>query len=222
MSTENNATSLKHSIDAFVAQMSSHAPPAVVETLGAGIGKLAESGIVKNGLKVGATAPGFSLSDTHKAIVALSSVLAKGPAVVTFYRGGWCPFCDLQLRAYQGILPEIHKLGAELIAISPQTADYAQSDAEKKQLTFPVLHDAGNAVARKYGLVFRLSEVMQKLQQGFGNPLPKFNGDDSWEVPMPGTFVLDRSGIVRLAHIDPNYLVRLEPAAILSALRTAT
>jgi hypothetical protein len=116
----------------------------------------------------------------------LSSLLAKGPVVVTFYRGGWCPWCDLQLRAYQQVLPEIHRLGAELAAISPQTPDYAIADVEKKQLEFPVLTDAHNAVARRYGLVFMLSDALKALQTAFGNPIPKFNGDGSWELPMPG------------------------------------
>jgi peroxiredoxin len=167
---------------------------------------------------VNAKAPDFSLPDARGGTVALSSLLARGPVVLTFYRGSWCPFCDLQLRAYQSVLPKIRALGAELVAISPQTADYALSDVEKKQLTFPVLHDAGNRVARVYGLVYSLSEPLRQLQVGFGNPLPKFNGDESWELPVPGTFVLDRRGIVKLAHVDPNFMVRLEPNAILEAL----
>ncbi len=163
--------------------------------------------------------PDFSLPEARGATIELATLLARGPVVVTFYRGSWCPFCDLQLRAYQTVLPEIHRLGGELVAISPQTPDYALTDVERKELAFPVLSDAGNQVARRYGLVFKLSETLQALQAGFGNPLPKFNGDDSWETPVPGTFVLDRSGVVRLAHVDPNYMVRLEPAAILTALR---
>jgi peroxiredoxin len=219
MSHDLSATSFKDAIAAFTTSMAKHAPPDVIATLGAEIEKLAASGIVRGALKSGAEAPSFSLPDTHENIVTLSSLLAKGPVVVTFYRGGWCPFCDLQLRAYQSVLPEIHRLGAELVAISAQTADYALSDVEKKQLTFPVLHDAHNQVSRRYGLVFTLSDVMKQLQTGFGNPIPKFNGDDSWELSMPGTFVIDRAGIVSLAHVDPNYMVRLEPAAILDALR---
>jgi peroxiredoxin len=125
----------------------------------------------------------------------------------------------LQLRSYQSVLPQIHELGAELVAISPQTADFAAADIEKKQLTFPVLTDSGNRVARQYGLVFSLSGPMRELQKGFGNPIPKFNGDDSWELPMPGTFVLDSKGTVGLAHVDPDYTKRLEPAAVLRALR---
>ncbi len=221
MSHDLQATSLRDSISAFTASMAKHAPAEVIAALGAELQKLAESGIAGRALAAGAKAPDFTLPDAHGAPVSLAAILAKGPAVVTFYRGGWCPFCDLQLRAYQGVLGAIRDLGAELVAISPQTPDYALSDVEKKQLTFPVLTDAGNRVARAYGLVFRLSDVMQKLQAGFGNPIPRFNGDDSWELPMPGTFVLDRGGEVLLAHVDPNYIVRLEPLEILDALRGA-
>jgi len=219
MNNDASATSLKDHIAAFTAAMSKQAPPEVLATLGAELQKLADSGIAKQALAVGARAPDFSLPDARGGTVTLSSLLEKGPAVVTFYRGGWCPFCDLQLRAYQAVLPEIRRTGGELVAISPQTVDYALSDVEKKQLTFSVLTDAHNRVARQYGLVFALSDVLRGLQTAFGNPIPKFNGDDSWELPMPGTFVLDRSGVVRLAHVDPDYTRRLEPAAILVALR---
>jgi peroxiredoxin len=213
------ATALKDQIAAFTTGMAKHAPPEVIATLGAEIEKLAASQIAKRALAVGAVAPDFTLPDAHGVSVTLAKVLARGPAIVTFYRGGWCPFCDLQLHSYQRVLGDIHARGAELIAISPQTPDYSLSDVEKKQLAFPVLSDVGNRVSRAYGLVYRLSDVLQKLQTGFGNPIPKFNGDESWELPMPGTFVLDRTGRVVLAHVDPNYMVRLEPAAILDALK---
>jgi peroxiredoxin len=219
MSDTITATSLEDAIAAFSANMAKHAPPEVIASLGAELEKLAGSGIAKGALQVGAKAPDFSLPDPRDKVIRLSSLLAKGPVVVTFYRGGWCPFCDLQLRAYQGVLDQIHDLGAELVAVSPQTPDYALSDVEKKALTFPVLSDARNAVARAYGLVFTLSDTLKQLQTAFGNPIPKFNGDDSWELPMPGTFVLDRTGVVRLCHVDPKYMKRLEPAAILDALR---
>jgi peroxiredoxin len=210
---------LKEQITRFTAAMAERAPREVIATLGVEIEKLAASGIAQRALQVGARAPDFALPEARGATIELKALLARGPVVVTFYRGSWCPFCDLQLRAYQAVLGEIHALGAELVAISPQTPDYALTDVDRKQLAFPVLSDVGNQVARRYGLVFKLSETLQQLQAGFGNPLPKFNGDDSWETPMPGTFVLDRSGVVRLAHVDPNYMVRLEPAAIIAALR---
>lgn len=221
MSQALHATTLKDSIDAFMQGVSKHAPPEVQAALGAEIKKLAESGIARQALQVGGRAPDFTLPDAHGKPVALHALLAKGPVVVTFYRGGWCPFCDLQLRAYQSVLGAIHDLGAELVAISPQTPDYALSDIEKKQLTFPVLTDKGNRVAREFKLVFTLSDALRKLQTQFGSIVPKFNGDDSWELPMPGTFVLDRHGVVKFASVDPNWMVRVEPAAILEALRGA-
>ena len=221
MNNNVSATSLRDRIAEFTTNLAKDAPPEVIATLGTELRRLAESGIAKGALQVGAKAPDFLLPETRGGTVSLSSLLAKGPTVVTFYRGGWCPFCDLQLRAYQRVLPEIHRLGAELVAISPQTADYAIADVEKKQLDFLVLSDAHNAVARQYGLVFVLSDALKGLQTAFGNPIPKFNGDESWELPMPGTFVLDRGGVVQLAHVDPDYTRRLEPAAILAAVRGA-
>lgn len=216
-----SATSLSDRIAEFTTNMAKQAPAEVLATLGAELKKLAESGIARGALQVGARAPDFELPNARGGSSSLSSLLAKGPAVVTFYRGGWCPFCDMQLRAYEEVLADIHDLGAELVAISPQTPDFAAADIDNKRLTFPVLTDAHNAVARRYGLVFQLSEALRRLQEGFGNPIPKFNGDDSWELPMPGTFVLDHAGIVCMAHVDPDYTKRLEPAAILAALRSA-
>jgi peroxiredoxin len=219
MPTSISPTLLADQIAAFTGAMAKNVPPEVIAQLGSELAKLAESGIVENALKVGQTAPDFMLLEARGQQVQLSALLAKGPAVVTFYRGGWCPFCNLQLRAYQSVLSEIHRLGAELVAISPQTPDFALTDAEQKALTFPVLSDRQNTVARAYGLVFTLSEALRRLQEGFGNPLPKFNGDPSWELPVPGTFIIDPDGLVRLAHVDVNYMNRLEPSAILDELR---
>jgi peroxiredoxin len=212
------ATALNDQIAAFTANMAKAAPPEVIATLGRELKKLAASQIAARSLQVGAAVPDFTLPDPRGTRVGLSTLLARGPVVLTFYRGGWCPFCDLQLRSYQHVLDEIHERDAQLVAISPQTPDYSLSDIQKKQLEFPVLSDVGNEVARQYGLVYKLSDALQELQTAFGNPIPKFNGDESWELPMPGTFVVDGAGKVVLAHVDPDYTVRLEPAAILDAL----
>jgi peroxiredoxin len=209
---------LHDQIATLLARMAASAPPEVIATLGTELEKLATSGIADGALRIGATAPDFTLPDAHGSRVGLAALLERGPVVLTFYRGGWCPFRNLQLRSYQGVIDAIRACGAELVGISQQTPDYSLSDVEQKALTFPVLSDAGNAVARQYGLVYRLSEPLQALQTAFGNPIPKFNGDSSWELPVPATFVLDRPGTVVLAHVDPNYTVRLEPAAILEAL----
>jgi peroxiredoxin len=211
-------TSLNEQIAAFVSGRAQNAPPAVVATLGSEIKKLAESGIAEKALKVGARAPNFRLPNAQGGTFELSMQLSKGPVVVTFYRGGWCPFCDLTLRAYQARLADIRHRGAELVAISPQTEAYSMSTAEKKELKFPVLSDLRNAVARQYGIVFQLPEAWRELQTKFGNPMPKFDGDESWELPIPATFVLDRRGTVRLRHVDPDYRRRLEPDEILRSL----
>jgi peroxiredoxin len=216
-----SATNLNDQIHEFVKNMAANAPPGVVASLNAEIQKLAESGITDHVLKVGGKAPDFSLPNARGGMLQLSLLLSKGPVVVTFYRGGWCPFCNLTLRAYESIYSEIRRLGAELVAISPQTPDNSLSDVEKKGLAYPVLSDVHLRVTRQYGLVFKLTDTWKKLQEGFGNPLPKFNGDESWELPIPGTFVLDRGGVVRLAFVDPDYMRRLEPASILNALREA-
>jgi peroxiredoxin len=123
------------------------------------------------------------------------------------------------LQVYQKYLPEMRALGATLLAISPQTPDNSLTTAEKNALEFEVLSDAGNAVARRFGLVFALDESLHGLYSSLGARLPEVNGDDSWELPIPGTFVIGRDGVVTLAYVDADYTHRLEPADILASLR---
>lgn len=136
--------------------------------------------------------------------------------MVTFYRGAWCPYCNLQLRAYQAILPQVTRLDATLVAISPQTPDASVEIVSKAGLTFPVLSDVGNHVARSYRLVFVLPEVLRPYTAN----LPQYNGDKSWELPLPGTFVVGRDGIIKLAYVHADYTKRLEPSDILAALES--
>jgi peroxiredoxin len=139
---------------------------------------------------------------------------------VTFYRGGWCPYCNIQLRAYQAMLPEMTALGARLVAISPQLPDGSLSTAESNELTFAVLSDVGNRVARTFGLVWSLPEELRAALRSNNKALPGINGDDSWELPVPATYVVARDGGVALAAIDVDYRNRLEPDAILTTLRS--
>ena len=218
MTNEIATSSLEVQIRAFHDQIRSQVPEEIATAVSIELAALARSGIANGALGVGAEAPDFALPDRHGQTVRLSALLARGPVVLTFYRGGWCPYCNLQLRAYQAILADIESLGATLVAISPQTPDYTVSTVDEKGLRFPVLSDVGNGVARKYGLVFVLSESLQDLQKKFGNEVPRFNGDSSWELPMPATFVISRDGVIRLASVDSDYRRRLEPAAILAQL----
>jgi peroxiredoxin len=196
MTTEHaTSTTLADQIAALEEALASQAPAAVLATYGREIEALVRSGIAASSLHEGALAPDFTLRNVDGRPVTLSALLAERPVVLTFYRGAWCPYCNLQLRAYQAILPQIRELGATLVAVSPQTPDNSLTTAEQKGLTFPVLSDAGNQVARRYGLVFSLSETLRAVSAD----LPAYNGEDSWELPMPGTFVIAPDGTVRLA-----------------------
>lgn len=141
--------------------------------------------------------------------------------MLTFYRGGWCPYCNLQLRAYQAALPQIAALGARLVAISPQLPDNSLGTVEKNALTFDVLSDAGNTVARSYGLVYALPAELREALRSNDKALSRINGDESWELPVPATYVIGKDGRVLLASLHIDYRTRLEPEAILAALRTA-
>ncbi|WP_310095263.1 MULTISPECIES: peroxiredoxin-like family protein, partial [Bosea] len=153
-----------------------------------------------------------------RTIVSLSSLLARGPLVVTFYRGGWCPYCNLQLLAYQQVLPTIRELGAELVAISPQQPDHSERTAQAARLDFPVLSDVGNVAAAAYGLAFELPSSLRAAYESAGTPVQLNNGDETWRLPVPGTFVVAQSGLVVLSYVDADYRKRLEPTEILGAL----
>ena len=140
--------------------------------------------------------------------------------MVTFYRGGWCPYCNIQLRAYQAVLPQIAALGARLVAISPQLPDQSLSTVQANELTFEVLSDVGNHAARRFGLVYALPEELRAALRSNNKALPGINGDDSWELPLPATYVISQDGRIALAYIEVDYRKRLEPGAILDALRS--
>jgi peroxiredoxin len=211
--------SLQQQIVAFNKQLATQAPPEALAQFDAEIERVVRSGLAERSLRAGQQAPDFTLPDATGRQVTLSALLERGPVAVVFYRGEWCPYCNLMLRAYQGIQPQIRDLGATMVAISPQTPDNSLTTVEKKGLTFPVLSDRGNAVARRYGLVFAYSEEVRPLLTAFGSALPVFNGDDSWEIPVPGIFVIARDGTIALASVDPDWTKRPEPAAILESLR---
>ena len=216
MTTEQIATtSLRDQIAVLNDDLARQLPAEVLATFAGEIEALARSGIAVSGLREGTLAPDFTLPDVHGRAVTLSALLGQGPVVLTFYRGEWCPYCNLQLRAYEAILPQIRELGASLVAVSPQTPDYSLTTTEQKGLTFPVLSDAGNEVAHRYGLVYSVSEKLRAVSPD----LSAYNGDDSWELPMPGTFVIAPDGTVRVAFFDADWTRRLEPAALLDALR---
>ena len=211
-------TPLQQQIDEFIAEGASWLPADLLQDLLRPIGQLINSGAAENALKEGAQAPDFALPDAGGNAVRLSHLLAQGPVVMTFYRGQWCPYCHLALRAYQQALPHMQARGASLVAISPQMPDHSHAMAEKLELTFAILSDMGNQVARQFGLVFTIDEAVRRAHKQVCADLPAFNGDNSWELPMAGTFLVDQSGAVRLAFVHPDFTRRLDPLVVIARL----
>ena len=173
----------------------------------------------KGALGVGDRAPDFTLPDATGGEIRLSELLVDGPVVLTFYRGAWCPYCNTQLRDYQLALPDLEDAGASLVAVSPQTPDSSLTTAEKNDLAFPVLSDAGLEVSRDYGLVFRVDESTRDRYRLGGVDLERYNGTGDWELPVPATYVIDQSGTVRAAFVEADYTQRASPRDVLEAVR---
>jgi peroxiredoxin len=205
---------------AFRAEYERTAPAERVALYEAKVGELRAAFPIADVLAIGEQAPDFVLPNASGWMVSLSEVLREGHAVVVFYRGGWCPYCNIQLRAYQRLLPQLAQLGANLVAISPQLPDASLSTAQRNVLDFAVLSDAGNRVARSFGLVYSLPEELRQALRSVDKALPGINGDDSWELPVPATFVIAKDGRTVFSHVDIDYRSRREPNVVLSALRS--
>ena len=220
--TAANASSLQAELDAFKAQFVSQAPKEALDVMTDATAQVVASGIEKSGLQAGDKMPAFELKDVNGTAHSSAALLAKGPLVVVFYRGGWCPYCNLQLRAYAKAHPQIAAAGASLVAISPEAPDFAAETAKSGDLPFPVLSDAGLDVERKFGLVFELTPELQKVYDSFGINLPARNGADKWELPLPAVFVVGADGVVATAHRPADYTIRKEPSAIVADLQALT
>jgi peroxiredoxin len=174
-------------------------------------------------VQVGDVLPDVTLPDAHGTSVSVSELVLDGPAVLVFYRGAWCPYCNVALKAYQDeVLPTLGALDVPLAAISPQGPDGSLTIAEKNALSFPVLTDDGSTYARRLGLVFALTDDVQAAQRAFGNDFEAINAGGEWELPMPTVLVIDGDRRVTFADVHPDYTTRTEPAAILAAVRAAT
>jgi peroxiredoxin len=181
------------------------------------IADIAETNVLERALKVGSKAPMFSLPNAKGGTTSLEALLKNGAAIVTFYRGGWCPFCNLQLRAMQQYLPEFRTMNATLVAISPEMPDSSMKTADKNKLQFEVMSDAGNTVAKAFGVVYTLPEKMRAAYQSM---LQRYNGvENAGELPIAATYVINKQGIVTYAFLDTDYRKRAEPASILRHLK---
>ena len=170
---------------------------------------------------VGQTAQDFILMDTRGEAVRLYDLLEHGPVVLVFYRGGWCPYCNLHLRGFQRVLPQVLELGASLVAISPQLPDNSLSTEEKNALEYPLLSDVGNTVARRFGLAFRLSPELLATYEAFGHGLEQMNGEEgAQELPVPTTIIIGTDRKIVQAAGEVDYTHRLDPQDALATLRT--
>ena len=159
------------------------------------IDRVRSSDALDHALRAGDAAPDFSLPDAFGSLVSLQDLLAKGPVVVSFYRGEWCPFCNIELRGLQEALPQMQELGATLLAVSPEKPDHGMVVTEKNKLTFPVLSDFGNKVALQFGIVYHIGEDLKEFSKNvFKNDIALRNGENSYGLPVPATFVIDTSG----------------------------
>lgn len=177
-----------------------------------------KQGIAEGAIHAKAKAPDFELVDQDGDMVKLQTLLEKGPVVLIFYRGKWCPHCNSTLLAMQRMLPKIEEKGASLVAISPMLPDGTQVFATKRDLEFSVLSDFGNEVARKYRLTFTVPEEVRPSFESWGEDIPVHNGDCSWEIPLPATYVINQEGMIVWSFIDNDPGCRGEPDDIVAAI----
>lgn len=173
----------------------------------------------KPGLDVGTRAPDFALPSAYGETVRLSEQLTQGPVILTFYRGAWCPYCNLQLRALKESQSHFERYGAQLIAVTPQTPDRSLEQYSKDAYPFQILSDLDDSVMKAYNLYFEVPDALRSVYiQDFNLDIAAYNGNGRYGLPVPGTFIIDRQGIVRAVFADTDYKNRMEPAAIIEAL----
>ncbi|AJQ94504.1 peroxiredoxin-like family protein [Gynuella sunshinyii] len=218
--------SLQDKLDAFKADYEAGKPPysvpySVIETMHRATAELIASDAAQKALKAGDKAPAFTLNDPDGKPVSSTDLLRQGPLVVTFYRGVWCPYCNMELQALQAVLPDIRAAGANVVAISPQVAANSRKSVRQNKLEFPILSDAHNDVAAAFGLRFELQDYLVELYKSLKNDLPAFNGDPSWTLPMPARYVIAPDGTIVYAEVNPDYTRRPDPSEMLPAIRKA-
>ncbi|MCP5414503.1 MAG: AhpC/TSA family protein [Chromatiaceae bacterium] len=212
-------SNLFQTIAEYDAAKAKRVPADVLQTMAATTRQLETMGITDRSLKTGDRAPDFLLPNHLGRPRRLTELLADSVVVLSFYRGGWCPYCNMELHALQQSLPEIRASGAELVAISPELPDKTLDTQARHALEFDVLSDRGNRVSEAFGLAFELPEQLRPIYRSLGIDIPAYNGDTSFTLPVPATYVVDSDGIIRFHFVNADYTRRLEPDELLRALR---
>jgi peroxiredoxin len=193
--------------------------PVVTAGLDAAIAALHRAGLTEAALQRGETAPEFDLPSAGGPWISLEDLLSAGVTVVTFFRGAWCPYCNLTLHGLQALLPEIRAAGGEVVAISPQPADMALAQTERQKLGFALLHDGHNQVGRLYGLVYPLPRAWIAHYRSLGIDIARLNGTARWELPLAATYVIGRDGTAAYASIEVDPTRRFDPQAVIRSVR---
>ena len=214
--------SLQDQLDAFKAQFKTQAPAEAFEAFARSTQELVDSGQAERAVAAGDVAPDFTLTDQDGETVSLKSLLAKGPVVVSFYRGVWCPYCNIELKALEAAHDEIKARGASLVAISMQGASDSRKSQRDNKLSFPILTDQAGALAAEFGIRWTLQDYVIPIHSGFGVELPKIHGDGQWNLPMPARYVIDTDGSVAYAEVSPDYTRRPDPSDLFPVLDEIT
>jgi len=211
--------SLQDKLDAFKADFEKKAPPEAIAVFHKSTDELIAGRQAERALKAGDHAPAFVLPDADGGKVSSKDLLAKGALVVTFYRGAWCPYCNMDLQALESAAADIRALGSTLVAISPQTPANSRKSQRDNHLSFPILSDHGGEVAASFGLRWRLQDDLKKIMSSFGVDLAAFNGEPSWTLPMPARYVIAQDGTIAYAEVNPDYTRRPDPSELTPTLR---
>ena len=203
--------SLKAQLNACRRAFEASTPPGIVAALQGSVAELVQTGLVRQAVKAGEKAPLFRLRSDTGDFVALSEALGRGPVVVSFFRGGWCPFCRLEMQALAEAQSETERIGATLIGMSPLPKADSYS-------SFLILTDPGGRIAARYRIAFTVAPQFRPAYLALGYPERSEKGPDRWVLPLPATYIIDRNGIVVLSYVDADYTTRLEPAEIAVAL----
>ena len=180
---------------------------------------LRKTDVVSHALQVGDTAPDFLLPDEEGRLHSSKQLREAGPLVVSFYRGGWCPFCSAELRALQAIKSKLDALQAKVVVLSPDTRDLPRRLKQQLNLDLTMLADVDHGVAASYGIVFRVPDETRAHYAGLGHDFGHRHGMSEWMLPIPATYIIDQDGVVRGAFVEPDFTIRQEPSDILSRVR---
>ena len=210
---------LKEAIDAYEVQKNKQVPRDVLEDMAQATADLKSSGMEDRTLKAGDRFPDFELPNQQEQMRRFSDYLQESPVVLNVYRGGWCPYCNLEMKALHDALPQIERQGARLVGLTPETPDKAMQTAERHRMRIDILSDTGNRVSERLGLVFELPEALRPIYQNLGIDLPEYNGDDSFKLPVPATYIIRQDGAVAYAFVNADYTQRMEPEEIIAQLQ---